>query len=103
MLKDILKNILPGMVSWKQKKKRKQEGHDDPETAHLYIGPWGGANLTQGLFKPAWYTPIKRCFMIYLSSSSLVFLKEDFLSFYYRHLRKIRPQGWGKFNLGAFI
>jgi hypothetical protein len=28
----------------------KQEGHDGPEIAHLYIGPWEGLILTQGLF-----------------------------------------------------
>jgi hypothetical protein len=31
-------------------KKRKQEGHDGPEIAHLYIGPRGGANFNPGAF-----------------------------------------------------
>jgi hypothetical protein len=28
----------------------KQEGHDGPEVAHLYIGPWSGASLTPRAF-----------------------------------------------------
>jgi hypothetical protein len=26
----------------------KQEGHDGPEIAHLYIGPWANANFKPG-------------------------------------------------------
>jgi hypothetical protein len=28
----------------------KQDGHDGPEIAHLYIGPWDGANFNPGAF-----------------------------------------------------
>jgi hypothetical protein len=28
----------------------KQEGHDGPEIAHLYIGPWANANFKPGTF-----------------------------------------------------
>jgi hypothetical protein len=28
----------------------KQEGHDGPEIAHLYIGPWAKANFKTGAF-----------------------------------------------------
>jgi hypothetical protein len=30
--------------------KQKQEGHDGPGVAHLYIGPQGGASLNQRAF-----------------------------------------------------
>jgi hypothetical protein len=30
--------------------KYKQEDHDGPEIAHLYIGHWGGANFNPGAF-----------------------------------------------------
>jgi hypothetical protein len=30
--------------------KLKQEGHDGPEVAHLYIGPRNGASLNPGAF-----------------------------------------------------
>jgi hypothetical protein len=37
----------------------KQEGHDGPEIAHLYIGPEAGQILTKGfLFEQTWYTSI---------------------------------------------
>jgi hypothetical protein len=29
---------------------RKQEGHDGPGIAHLYIGPWAKANFKPGAF-----------------------------------------------------
>jgi hypothetical protein len=34
----------------KKKTANKQQGHDGPEIAHLYIGPWGGANIHPGAF-----------------------------------------------------
>jgi hypothetical protein len=33
----------------KKDKKKKQESHDSPEIAHLYVGPQGGPILNQGL------------------------------------------------------
>jgi hypothetical protein len=37
---------------------KKQEGHDGPEIAHLYIGPWAKANFKQSLngllFEQTW-------------------------------------------------
>jgi hypothetical protein len=30
--------------------KNKQEGHDGPEIAHLYTGPWVKANFKPGAF-----------------------------------------------------
>jgi hypothetical protein len=62
----------------------KQEGHDGPEIAHLYIGPLGGANFNQGAF--IWTncvdTHLKIIHDKYLSSSSKKIFK--FLLYTYR-------------------
>jgi hypothetical protein len=45
----------------------KQDDHDGPEIAHLYIGPWANANFKPGTFiEQTWLhkTAIRRCFMI---------------------------------------
>jgi hypothetical protein len=36
--------------SWIASSYEKQEGHDGPEIAHLYIGPWANANFKPGTF-----------------------------------------------------
>jgi hypothetical protein len=50
--------------------------------------PWGWANFDPGAF--IWANLVDTRYKVfhakYLSSSSLGFLKEDFLSFYYTHL-----------------
>jgi hypothetical protein len=37
------------IVKFSYKAVEKQEGHDGPEIAHLYIGPWPMQILNQGL------------------------------------------------------
>jgi hypothetical protein len=61
----------------------KQEGHDGPEVAHLFIGP--PPPTLQGQFNPRAFictnledTHKKMFHAKHLSSSSLGFLKEDF-------------------------
>jgi hypothetical protein len=59
----------------RRKNKQKQEGHDGPEVAHLYMTPGAGPVLTPWLlFEQTWKTPIRRYFMM--------------LSFYFTHIMK---------------